>query len=192
MPWDPSKIPIWLRRTPEQQAADDALQARLKSAYGPGIHPSADERHLMRAVAVELSARAQLEHLDTMRSPDPLHVEVARAQLAEARADQGHFTEAAGIHPDPEQCARYEAIAAAIERPDDDECGCEPETAQTVREGKPVTVTIHPENIDLMVFDLRHHKLMPLHRCQCGALNVKPANQRLQKRLDGLKTKETV
>lgn len=190
MSFDFNRIPVWLRRTPEQQAGDDALQARLKSAYGPGIHPSADERHLMRAVAVELSARAQLEHLDRMRNPDPLHVEVARAQLAEARADQGHFTEAAGIHPDTEQCARYAAIAAAIERPDDDECGCEPERVQTVREGKPVTVTIPAENVDAMVYDLRYKKLNHLHRCRCGAMNVKTANAEHQKRIEASRRRE--
>lgn len=190
MPWSPDKIPKWLRRTPEQQTADVALQERLKSAYGPGIHPSATERHLMRAVAVERSARAQLEHLETLPNPNSLHVTTARAQLAEARADQGHYLEAAEIHPDEQHCERYRAIAAAIERPDNDECDCQPQQVKTVRDGQPVTVTIPHENVDEMVMDPRSNKLMPLHRCtHCGEMNVKPARPEHQKRIDASRRK---
>lgn len=184
MPWSPEKIPVYLRRTPEQQAADDALQARLKSAYGPGVRPNPTERHLMRARAVELSARAQLEHAQTDPHAKELHVTTARAQLAEARADQGYYLEAAEIHPDEQHCQRYRQIAEAIDRPDDDECGCQPERIQTVKEGKPVTVTIHAENVDAMVFDPRTRRLQGLHRCRCGAMNVKAIGPEHNRRIE--------
>lgn len=193
MTWDASKIPRWLRRTPEQQKADDALQARLRSAYGPGIRPTSTERHLMRARAVELSARAQLEHAQTDPHAKELHIVSARAQLAEARAAQGHFTEAAEIHPDERHCKRYTAIAAAVERPDDETCDCPAETrVPHPADGK--TITIQNQNVDEIVFSRKHNRLMPLIACtdrDCGHMNVRPAPQALQRRLSNLKTRES-
>lgn len=181
MTWDPSKIPVWLRRTPEQQAADDRLQNRLRQTYGPGLRLTPTERHLQRAVAVERSARAHLTHLVDAPGADPNHVRNAAAQLAEARAMQGHFNQASAIHPDERMAKRYAQIAEAIERPDDETCECEPERV-TLPDGK--TAVIQNENIDEMVFSRQHGKLVGLHRCKCGSLNAKPPGTVLQKRLD--------
>ena len=186
MTWSPDKIPIWLRRTPEQQASDDALQLRLKTAYGPGSRPNPTERHLMRARAVELSARAQLNHLKDLPDADPKQVETASAQLAEARAAQGHYVEASKIHPSPEHAARFSAIAAAVLRPDDDACGCQDERAIHSVTGKQVVIPV--ENIDEMVFDPRYGKLLPLVVCRaCGHANVTPKlSVSLEKRMSGI------
>lgn len=188
MPWSPDKIPKWLQRTPEQQAADDRLQQRLRQTYGPGLRLTPTERHLQRAVAVERSAVAQLNHLATDENADPKHIQGAAAQLADARAAQGHYAEAAAIHPDPQHAARFLAIHDAIERPDDDTCDCQPETVRTP-DGK--QVTIQNENIDEMIFSRKHgNRLVSLIQCKCGNLNAKPAPPALQRRLGGLRTKE--
>src|SRR5690349_13491537 len=124
MTFDPDKIPKWLRRTPEQQAQDDAYQERLRTAKGPHARPTPTEAHLLRAAAVRLSAEAQLEHLINQPDPKAEHIETALAQLAEAVAMQGDFAAAAELHPVTEHAARYQAIAEAIER-DDNEPPCD-------------------------------------------------------------------
>jgi hypothetical protein len=177
-------LPIWLKRTPAQEAGDRALQDRLRQAAGPGVHPNPTERHLLRAAAVERSARAHLEHLRVRPHTDPAHVKNAEAQLAEAWASQGKYSEAAELHPSPAHAARFAAIAAAIERDDDAPgCGCpierEKDPAQGGRE-----VTIPPDNIDEIIYSPKHRKLMPLVVCKCGDMNVKAAPAHLEERLN--------
>nr|AUN37438.1 hypothetical protein [uncultured bacterium] len=88
MTWTPDKIPIWLRRTPEQQEKDRAYQDQLRTAQGPGRRPSPTERHLLRASAVRISAEAHLTHLQSDPHAAPEHIRQAAGQLAEAMADQ--------------------------------------------------------------------------------------------------------
>lgn len=181
MTFDPEKIPIWLRRNEEQQAQDRAFQDKLRSARGPGIRPNRIEAHLLRADAVARSATAQLEELRHSPNPDPLHVSTAEAQLAEALAAQGRFSEAAEIHPQPEQAERLAAIAEAVDRDDADEpCHCEVK----IHEGRPIS----PEIVSEMVFSAKHQKLMPLVVCTaCGDMNVKPAPIHLETRIQGIR-----
>lgn len=190
MSFDFNKIPIWLRRTPEQKAKDDALQETLRSAYGPGVHPNPTERHLMRAAAVARSAQAHLEHLRHRPNTHPEQVSAASAQLAEAWAMQGKYSEAADLHPSPDHAERFRAIAAAIERPDDDAgCNCKIERAQDPARGNK-QMTISPSHISEIVFSPKHGKLMPLVVCKCGDMNVKAAPAHLQARLAGFRTTE--
>lgn len=186
MIWDPEKIPVWLRRTPEQQAADQALQARLKQAYGPGVHPSPTERHLMRADMVERSAKAHLEHLSTVDAPDH-QLYTAKGQLAEAWAMKGQFREAAELHPSKEHSDHFNAIADAIERDDSESCECIPETVRHPVDGK--VITLDPTHIEQMVFSGKHRRLMPVVKCPCGFRNVTHAPAHVQRRIDNLKTK---
>jgi hypothetical protein len=181
--FDPNKIPIWLRRTPEQQAGDRAYQDELRSAQGPGMRPNPTEQHLLRAAAVRRSAEAQLRQLRLDKNPDPVHVEAAEAQLAEALAMQGHYAEAAELHPEPEHAERYAAIAAAIDRPDDaPTCNCKVESANNEILGQPVIIT--GEHVSEMVFSPKHRRMMPLVACaNCPGMNVKPAPEHLTNRL---------
>jgi hypothetical protein len=182
MSFDPEKIPVWLRRTSEQQAQDVAYQKRLRQAQGPGRRPSRTEAHLLRAEAVRRSAEAQLEHLRRQPDPAPEHVATAAAQLAEALAAQGHFSDAATLHPQSEQAKRYQAIASAIERDDTEPpCPCPADNRTDEASGRPILLPT--ENITEMVFSLRHNRLMPVVQClHCGDMNVKPAPAHLEER----------
>lgn len=183
MTWTPDKIPVWLRRTPEQQAKDDAYQQELRQAMGPGRRPSPTERHLIRAQAVRISAEAHLNHLTTMEDPDPTHIENALGQLAEAVADQGYFTDAAKIHPNPARQEQYAAIAAAVERDDDDPpCNCPIEHKLDQQTNRQVLEPI--QIVQKMVYSQKHRKLMPLIKCvKCGDMNVRPATEALADRM---------
>lgn len=180
--FDPEKIPIWLRRTPAQQAADQKLQDELRAAQGPGARPNPTEQHLLRAAAVRRSAEAQLQQLSQDPDADPLHVQTARAQLAEALAMQGHFAEAAEIHPDEQHSKRYRRIIRAIDKDDNaPTCNCKV-TQENDANGKQVLVT--GEHISEMVFSPKHNRMMPLLSCsRCGGMNVKPAPQHLIARI---------
>jgi hypothetical protein len=191
MPWDPNKIPIWLRRTPAQQAADRAYQDLLRSAQGPGMRPNPTEQRLLRAAAVKRSASAQLEELQRDRNPNPAHIETAQAQLADALAMEGQYAEAAALHPKPEHAARFRKIAHAIDRPDDEPtCHCTGE-AQT-DPGTGETHVITGEHISEMVFSPKHGRMMPLVACaRCGGMNVKPAPQHLEERIRAVRQQHT-
>lgn len=186
MTWSQDKIPRWLRRTPEQQAADQKLQDDLRSAQGPGMRPNPTERHLLRAAAVRLSAEAQLQQLTLDPNPNPVHIEAAEAQLAEALAMEGRYTEAAELHPKQEHADRFAAIAQAIDRDDDEPtCQCKVKTGQNEVLGQPVIIT--GEHISEMVFSQKHQRMMPLLVCShsgCGGMNVKPAPQHLIERIE--------
>lgn len=188
MPFDDSKIPIWLRRTPEQQAADQAYQEQLRSAQGPGRRPNPLERQLIQAAAIKRAAAAELEQLRIDPEPDSHHLAHAEARMAEALAMEGNFPAAAELHPDPEHTARFEAIAAAIERDDNERCNCPIQTATDPVTGQPIT--IYPDVIEEMVLSPKHgNKLVPVVRCTaCGDLNVKEtAPQHLIERLDAVR-----
>lgn len=182
MTFDPEKIPIWLRRTPEQQTEDAALQHRLRQAQGPGRRPNPIEARLLRADAIKRSTRAQLQHLYSQPEANPLHVRTAEAQMAEALAMEGNYQSAAVLHPDDEQSARFEAIAEAIERDDDGRCNCPVTSAHDATSNR--TITLPPDTIEEMVFSQKHKKIMPLVRCtRCGDLNVKTAPAQLDERI---------
>jgi hypothetical protein len=183
MPFDSSKIPAWLRRTPEQQEQDRALQEQLRTAQGPGRRPNPTEAHLIRAAAVKRAAEAELHQLRLDTHPDPRHLIGASARLAEALAMEGRFSEAAEIHPSAAHADRFQQIAEAIERDDaDSPCDCEVKQATNPATGQPVALA--NEIISEMVFSPKHGKLMPLVVCTaCGDMNVKPAPQHLLDRI---------
>lgn len=182
-PFDASKIPIWLRRTPAQQEQDRALQDSLRSAQGPGRRPNPTEAHLIRAAAVKRAAEAELRQLRRDRSPDPRHLEGASARFAEALAAEGRYAEAAEIHPNAPHAERFQQIAEAIER-DDDAPRCECEAKQERDPATGQTVVLASEIISEMVFSPKHNKLMPLVLCTaCGDMNVKAAPAHLEERI---------
>lgn len=183
MPFDSNNIPIWLRRTPEQQAADQKLQDDLRSAQGPGARPNPTEQHLLRAAAVRRSAEAQLQQLLQDPNADPIHIQTAEAQLAEALAMQGHFVDAAAIHPDEQHRKRYQRIIRAIDKDDNaPTCKCKATHEKDPTSGNQVLVT--GEHISEMVFSPKHESLMPLLACsKCQGMNVKPAPQHLITRI---------
>lgn len=192
MSFNPDKIPVWLHRTPEQQAADTALQDRLRQAQGPGRRPNPTEARLIQAAAIKRSAEAQLNNLRLDPDAKLLHIETAEAQLAEALAMEGRYVEAAELHPDLEHAERFQRIAEAIDRDDDAptcECKVKPEVNELT--GKPVIIT--GEHISEMVFSKKHGRMTPLLVCSgCGGMQVKPtAPQHLQERLDRARQEHT-
>ena len=182
-----SKLPVWLRRTPAQQAADKALQAQMRQVYGR-VHLSPTEKHLMRADMTERSARAQLEHLSSLDDPSEHQLNAAKGQLAEAWAMKGMYREAAELHPSQLHAERLLAIAEAIEQDDDETCACQPEKVMNPSTQR--TTVLHNENVDEIVYSSKHGRLMPLIRCRCGLLNVKHAPAELQRRIEGIKARE--
>lgn len=186
-PFDKNKIPIWLRRTPEQQAQDDRYQEELKQALGPGRRPNPTEARLLRAAAVRRAAEAQLQHLVGLENPDPLHLKTAEAQLADALAEQGHYSDAAELHPSAEHAERYRAIAAAIDRPDDEQgCQCELQNVLDPQTNRPIL--LQNEIVSEYIFSPKHGRLMPVVQCvKCGDMNVKPAPAHLTQRLQGVR-----
>jgi|ERR1051326_74501 hypothetical protein len=186
MAFDPNKIPIWLRRTAEQKATDDALQERLRSAMGPGIRPNQTERHLLRAQAIKRSAEGHLTHLYADPAANPAHVAQAEAQMAEALAMLGDFTTAAEMHPSPEHGAHFRAIANAIDR-DDAELPCH--CPLTEKHDEQSNRKIHEQHtiISEHVFSPKHGRLMPVVKCaKCGSMNVRPAPAHLNERARGI------
>lgn len=183
MPFDPEKIPKWLRRTPEQKAQDVALQERLKNAMGPGARPNPTERRLIQAQATWTAASAQFEHLSQLENPDPEQLRSTQAQMAEALAMQGNYGEAAELHPDPEHATRLRAIDNAVNRDDNDpSCDCPIEQKHSGKSNQ--TIALPNENVVEMIYSTKHRKMMPLVVCRhCGDMNVKPATEAQDTRL---------
>lgn len=156
-------LPAFLRRTPEQVAADEAVQSEMRQALHGRVTRNAQERVVSRGIELEQSVLATLEHnqSDHMVS-----------KLAEALAMQGKYDRAAVIEPSEEKTLEYQAIAEAIERDDSETCDCPQITIETDPQSRK-EIRLPSQNVKAMIFSLRHQRLMPLIACEkCGDLQV--------------------
>jgi len=133
------------------------------------------------------SAEAQLAHLVTLANPEPEHLRNAEAQLADALAAQGHYADAAELHPSVDHATRYRAIAEAIDR-DDDAPGCDCQVETVTSPPSRQQIRLQNDIISEYVFSPKHRRMMPLVQCvKCGDMNVKPAPEHLARRLHNVR-----
>lgn len=110
-------------------------------------------------------------NLEAARGKSAAARELAENQLADALAMQGKYAEAAEMHHDKHMRKRYRDTAAAIERPDDEECKCKPARA----ESHGVEIAVPTTHIARMVFSRKHGAMVGLEVCdKCGKRNARP------------------
>lgn len=165
------RLPKWLRRTDAEVAAEDAVQAERRAGFGRG-HLTEAEQLISRGALLEQTARGNL----TAAEGNAQATKQYKAQLAEAMAMQGRYTEAARHHPDKQMTAHYRAINKAIGRSDTARCRC-PDTRATIGD-TPIAIT--PRFERQRVFSVKHRGLVSVVECsQCGDVNVRPLARRL-------------
>lgn len=154
-------LPKWLNRS-DAELAEEARVQDERRAGNTRAHLTDAERLVSRGALLEQAARGNL----AAGSPD------AMAQLAEALAMQGRYGEAAEHHPDPETANYYRRIVDAIERDDDERCGC----ADTETE----ELTITPRFNAKTIYSQKHRNAVALIQCvKCGDLNARLPKNRL-------------
>jgi hypothetical protein len=176
------EFPVWLKGSPEQQAADAEAQEIARASFGRG-HLSEAERLVGRGKLLEATARGNLKASGRHKEPRKL----AESQLADALAMQGKYSEAAETHPDPERTKYFQRIIAALEMPDDKKCHCKDTTAKIDDQNIAVT----PRFERAKIFSPIHRELVSLVECsKCGHLNARPLRSRLLKHNDAIAQNE--
>jgi hypothetical protein len=165
---------------PKREAEDARLQ-EIRRASHTRSKLTEEERLVSRGMALEEIARANIELMGERREQGFNRrawggatvdmVEEEQVKLAEALSMQGRYREAATVHPRKTVANEYEAIAEAIERDDDEECGCRPKKA--ILKGKEIEVP--RQYVKRRVFSPKHGKLVELEACPCGHMNARPA-----------------
>jgi len=160
-------LPDFLKRTPEQLAAEESRQTILRDLAAKGAVQSPAEMQVGHAMAAETAIRANLAAIDKTEHPDAYAQ--TQLQLAEVLAEQGKFTEAGDLDP------QYKTLMEAVDIDDDHKCECVGEKVQTRNErGEPITVEIPTEFVAQEVFSEKHGKIVPLVVCsKCGLANAK-------------------
>lgn len=156
------KFPVWLRGTPEDQAAEAQRQAALRASFSRA-KLTEEEQLIGRGHLLEETARGNIE-----AAADNAEVrQLAEAHLAEALAMQGRYHEAAEASPKRRQ--EYEAIGAALEMDDSEKCDC-----------PDVATGLTPRFERARIFSPIHGQVVSLVECQtCGHVNARPINSRL-------------
>jgi tRNA nucleotidyltransferase/poly(A) polymerase len=167
-------LPPFLQVTEEQIAISRQIQERAKQAMYGRVKANQEEARLIRGITTERFVRAQLEILAVhpARKGKAELIRRHQARLADAYADQGRYAEAAKTHPVKKRAREYAAIQKAIDRPDDESCGC-PELKEVKDPATGATLQIPQQNKIEDVFSPKHGRMMPLVRCSCGDLNAK-------------------
>lgn len=152
-------LPTFLRRTPEQIAAEKARQDAIHAAQMKGARLNRSERMLSRAALAEKAIRANLAEISATQQP--IVWRETMVQLAETLAEQGRFEEAARAAHDggnSDLYFEYLRLEAAVWRSDRDECACDASHEYTLRE----------------VWSEKHLALVPVKTCAvCGLTNAK-------------------
>jgi hypothetical protein len=152
-------------------------EARQRGRVGP------EARKVQLGLAHEVSARADVEMLTSEvqsakgkeKKEKSVRLDIAKARLADALAEQGRYDEAAAAAPSAEQQAEYAGLWEAVWRDDEATCPCEPFV-----EGE---MSLTHDHVALEVISQKHgNRLMPAIRCNaCGFLNVRPLTHELQR-----------
>jgi hypothetical protein len=159
----------------EQQEALRA-EARQRGRIGP------EARKVQLGLAHETSARADVAMLTSelqiakgkARTEKSVRLDIAKARLADALAEQGRYDEAAAAANSPEQRAEYTAMWQAVWLDDDETCPCEPFVDGNM--------SLTHDHVAIEVISQKHgNRLMPAIRCNaCGFVNVRPLTHELQ------------
>lgn len=176
-------LPSFLQVTEEQIRVSNEIQERARQAMYGRVKATQEEARLIRGISTERAVRAQLETL-RVHSPRRGRADRVREQLgrlAEALADQGRYAEAAKFHPVKHRQQEFAAVQQAIDKDDGASCGC-PEFKDVKDPLSNATLRIPQVNKVEDVFSPKHGRMMPLVRCECGDLNVKPLPQVLARR----------
>jgi hypothetical protein len=92
-----AKLPKWLERTPEELAAEEAVQVERRASFTRG-KLSDEEQLISRGALLEETARGNLVAAEEAKDKEQIRLEKGR--LADALAMQGRHAEAAKHHPD--------------------------------------------------------------------------------------------
>lgn len=164
-------FPVWLKGTPEQQAAESQRQDLLRASF-TRARQTESERLIGRGALLEATARGNLEAAGGNEEARIL----AQSQMADAIAMQGRFSEAAGIHPDPVRQEHFQNIVAAIQMPDDEKCDCE-DTKSQIGDSK---IAITPRFERAVIYSPVHQGTVSLVECSvCHHMNARPLRSRL-------------
>jgi hypothetical protein len=167
---------------PKREAEDARLQ-EIRRASHTRSKLTEEERLVSAGMAREEIARTNLQNMQERRGQGFNRrswggatldmVDEEATKLAEALAMQGKFRDAAAVSPQKTMAKHYESIAEAIERDDDEECGCPELKKRTLKSGQEVVVP--RRHIAQRVFSAKHGRLVELEACECGSLQARPA-----------------
>jgi hypothetical protein len=169
-----------------KRVEEDARRQEALRAANTRARLSDEERQLANGSAIERAARQTLELVRAEREArtgrrtgnfrgaakqeDAAETQ-ARAQLAAGLAMQGRFKEAAEHHPDKKACAEYGKRQHALDRPDDETCGCAPQ--ETEQNG--VALEVPRQYVEGYFYSDRHKRAVAMVACaKCGDLNARP------------------
>jgi hypothetical protein len=166
------QFPVWLQGSPEEQAAESERQALAMAAHSRAKLSDA-ERLIGRGKLLEDAARVNLE---LAKGKDKEARVLAQQQLAEALAMQGRYAEAAEMHTDRHRRKYFRDVGAALEKADDEKCGCVDRKAEM--NGREIALT--PRYEVEKVFSPVHGQLVSVVKCsKCGHTNARLLRSRL-------------
>lgn len=176
-----TSLPTFLHRSQSQIDEERHRQERMRRDLNlKGAKQTPAEMAYARSFELEDTIRGNLEQIDRENHPDVYHETLL--QLAEVKADQGLFAEAADIAEGSGNLAianDYRAKHAAIYLDDDISCDCDTQTVNVQSRGlrgEPITETVEVPNEFVVqeVYSQKHARIMPLVKCaNCGTMNVR-------------------
>lgn len=154
------------------------MQAERRASFGRARMTDA-ERMVSRGALLEETARGNLAATAKDKGKEARRTEREQLKaLAHGLAMQGRYEEAIKFHPFKRMQKHYREILDAIERPDDDRCGC----ADAKARAGDVVIGITPRFERGLVFSAKHSGAVSLVECsKCGDLNARPLVGRLLK-----------
>lgn len=187
-------LPPFLVRTLEEVEQDEEAQRLLRASFTRAKMTPA-ERLISRGAQIEEIARSNIRRMEGVREEGNNKrrkggatlemLERERMALAEGLAMQGLYREAASEHPHKTRAKDFLEVAEAVERPDEEECGCSErheERFQTGHEVKVREVTEPgkhtrplPKYQTLrLVYSREHGRAVRLERCpRCEFVNAR-------------------
>jgi len=156
------------------QVLEQAEQMRadlIQRANSPFARMSPQEQTRARAFKISEELQNDLDIISEQIARGEATHELKAAQftiasqLAEQLAITGNYERAYEIDPREEYRAEYRGILEAINRDDEESCGCPP--------GRTF--------VKADVFSLKHGRTVTLIKCQCGYLNARPITAELSK-----------
>lgn len=166
------EFPIWLKGSPQEQAAEEQRQALALASHSRAKLSDA-ERLIGRGQLLETTARQNL--LDAKGRDKAARV-LAQSHLADALGMQGRYAEAAKTHPDKHRRKYFRDLGKAIEKPDDEKCKCKDKRISI--ESQPVELT--PRFERARIFSPVHGEIVSVVEClKCHHTNARPLRSRL-------------
>jgi hypothetical protein len=166
------QFPVWLKGTSAEQKAEAERQALAMAAHSRAKLSDA-ERLVGRGQLLEQTAR---ENLALSKRRNRAARVLAQNQLADALAMQGRYAEAAEMHTDRHRRKYFRDVKKALEKPDDEKCGCPDRKAEV--SGQQIAIT--PRYEVEKIYSPIHGELVSVVKCsKCEHLNARPLRSRL-------------